>query len=411
MDKEQPPHALQNDAPNQRQSQQQDQHQDHADQWQITLHESIDEITASDWNRCAGSANPMQSHALLKAMEDSGSAVADQGWMPRHLSLTDAAGHIHGVMPFYVKSHSYGEYVFDHSWANAWHRAGGNYYPKGQSAIPFSPVPGQRLLIDSPQPDLAFSALADGAIRATEAMGLSSLHITFLSSEETKQLTELSDRWIARHGLQFHWHNQGFDNFDDFLGLMASRKRKTMRRERRDVSDLRFHHLTGDDLKPEHWNQFYQFYQATIDKKWGGAYLTRDFFDQIGATMADQILLVMAEDQGQMIAGALNFIGEDTLYGRNWGCLEERPFLHFETCYYQAIEFAIARGLKTVEAGAQGLHKVQRGYEPALTYSAHVMMHDDFARAIKEFTARESRAILREAEELRGWSPYRQTEA
>ena len=212
-------------------------------------------------------------------------------------------------MPFYVKSHSYGEYVFDHSWANAWHRAGGEYYPKGQSAIPFSPVPGQRLLIDSPDPDLAFSALADGAIRATEAMGLSSLHITFLSGDEVEKLTQLSDRWISRHGLQFHWHNQGFESFDDFLGLMASRKRKTIRRERREVSDLTFHQLTGDDLKPEHWDQFYQFYLSTIDKKWGGAYLTRGFFEQISTTMADQILLVMAEDNGNMIAGALNFIG------------------------------------------------------------------------------------------------------
>ena len=375
--------------------------------WQITLHESIDKIDAADWDRCAGASNPLQSHALLKAMEDSGSACTEQGWMPRHLALTDGQGHTHGVMPFYVKSHSYGEYVFDHSWANAWHRAGGNYYPKGQSAIPFSPVPGQRLMIDSDQPDLAFSALADGAIRATEAMGLSSLHVTFLSAAETDKLTAHDDRWIARHGLQFHWHNQDFENFDDFLGLMASRKRKTIRRERREMDGLTFHQLTGDDLKPEHWDKFYQFYLSTIDKKWGGAYLTRGFFDQIAATMADHILLVMAEDCGTMIAGALNFIGDTTLYGRNWGCLDERPFLHFETCYYQAIDFAISRGLKRVEAGAQGLHKVQRGYEPVTTYSAHVMMHDDFARAIREFSEREMRGIAREAEELRGWSPYR----
>ena len=375
--------------------------------WQITLHERISEIDPEDWDRCAGSHNPLQSHALLTAMEDSGSASAEQGWMPRHLSLMDKAGHIHGVMPLYVKSHSYGEYVFDHSWANAWHRAGGDYYPKAQSAIPFSPVPGNRLMVDSDQPDLAFSALADGAIRATEAMGLSSLHITFLSQKETETLPTIDDRWIIRHGLQFHWQNNGFNSFDDFLDLMASRKRKTIRRERRDLADLKFHHLTGDDLKPAHWDRFYEFYLATIDKKWGGAYLTRAFFDQISTTMADKILLVMAEDQGEMIAGALNFIGQDTLYGRNWGCLMERPFLHFETCYYQAIDFAIERGLKTVEAGAQGLHKVQRGYAPVTTYSAHVMMHDDFAKAIREFTTREARSISREAEELRGWSPYR----
>ena len=376
--------------------------------WQITLHERIDRIPAGDWNRCAGGINPMQSHGFLKALEDSHSASAEQGWMPRHITLEDQTGHIHGVMPLYIKSHSYGEYVFDHSWANAWERAGGQYYPKAQSAIPFTPVPGQRLMVNSPEPDAAFAALANGAIQATEAMGLSSLHVTFLSKEESQALTALDEQWIIRHGLQFHWHNQGFNGFDDFLGLMSSRKRKTLRRERREVLDLTFHQLTGAAITPKHWDDFYGFYLATIDKKWGGAYLTREFFDIIGSTMADQILLIMAEDNGQMIAGALNFIGQDTLYGRNWGCLDERPFLHFETCYYQAIDFAIAHGLKTVEAGAQGLHKVHRGYEPVLTYSAHVMMHDDFARAIAEFTARERRGISREMDELRGWSPYRQ---
>jgi len=379
-----------------------------AHEWQITLHESIDRIPAADWNRCAGTANPLQSHGFLKALEDSHSASAEQGWMPRHITLENQSGVIHGVMPLYVKSHSYGEYVFDHSWANAWERAGGQYYPKAQSAIPFTPVPGQRMMINSPQPDAAFAALAHGAIQATEAMGLSSLHVTFLSEDETQSLATLDDRWIIRHGLQFHWHNQGFQTFDDILDLMASRKRKTLRRERRELSDLTFHQLTGTAITPQHWDQFYRFYLATIDKKWGGAYLSREFFDIIGSTMADQILLVMAEDNGHMIAGALNFIGENTLYGRNWGALVERPFLHFETCYYQAIDFAIACGLQTVEAGAQGLHKVQRGYEPVLTYSAHVMMHDDFSRAIAEFTARERRAISREAKELRGWSPYRQ---
>jgi predicted N-acyltransferase len=376
--------------------------------WQITLHERIDRIPADDWNRCAGGINPMQSHGFLKALEDSHSASAEQGWMPRHITLEDQTGHIHGVMPLYIKSHSYGEYVFDHSWANAWERAGGQYYPKAQSAIPFTPVPGQRLMVNSPEPDAAFAALANGAIQATEAMGLSSLHVTFLSKEESQALTALDEQWIIRHGLQFHWHNQGFNGFDDFLGLMSSRKRKTLHRERREVLDLTFHQLTGAAITSKHWDDFYGFYLATIDKKWGGAYLTREFFDIIGSTMADQILLIMAEDNGQMIAGALNFIGQDTLYGRNWGCLNERPFLHFETCYYQAIDFAIAHGLKTVEAGAQGLHKVQRGYEPVLTYSAHVMMHDDFARAIAEFTARERRGISREMDELRGWSPYRQ---
>ncbi|MCE2516989.1 MAG: N-acetyltransferase [Alphaproteobacteria bacterium] len=375
--------------------------------WRITLNDSINVIPADDWDRCAGPANPLQSHALLKAMEDSGSAIADTGWMPRHLTLTDADGRIHGVMPLYIKSHSYGEYVFDHSWANAWQRAGGQYYPKAQSAIPFSPVPGQRLLIDSPDPDAAFIALAHGAIEATDAMNLSSLHITFLSGGETEGLNRQDPRWINRKGVQFHWRNQGFDHFDDFLGLMAARKRKTIRRERREMQGLRFHHLTGDDLTPAHWDRFYQFYLATIEKKWGGAYLTREFFDIISQTMADRVLLVMAEDEGEMIAGALNFIGTDTLYGRNWGCLDDRPFLHFETCYYQAIDFAIARGLTTVEAGAQGLHKVQRGYAPVPTYSSHYIPHEEFARVIADFTRREALQVDREIKELDGWSPYR----
>lgn len=385
---------------------------DNAADWRITLNEHISAIPAEDWDRCAGSTNPLQSHALLSAMEESGSAAADTGWMPRHLSLSDAAGHIHGVMPLYVKSHSYGEYVFDHAWANAWQRAGGQYYPKAQSAVPFSPVPGNRIMIDRNAPDLAFSALANGAMQATDAMGLSSLHITFLSGQEAEQLAKEDDRWISRHGLQFHWANEGFDNFEEFLALMASRKRKTIRRERRDIHDqgVRFHQLTGDQLKPHHWDSFYQFYLATIDKKWGGAYLTRAFFDQISQTMADKILLVMAEADGTMIAGALNFIGADTLYGRNWGCLEERPFLHFETCYYQAIDFAISRGLTSVEAGAQGLHKVQRGYAPALTYSSHYIPEGQFADAVRNFTRQESRQVQREAEELRGWSPYKKNQ-
>ena len=378
--------------------------------WQITLHDSISEIGPEDWTRCSGTLNPLNSYDFLHAIEESGSATAETGWMPRHISLADSENVIHGVMPFYVKSHSYGEYVFDHSWANAWHRAGGDYYPKGQAAIPFSPVPGRRLMVapNTPDIEMAFSALASGAIKATDAMQLSSMHVTFLTQDEAESLPKDDARWIIRQGLQFHWQNEGFESFDDFVELMTSRKRKTIRRERRDAQNgLIYHHLTGDDLKPHHWDDFYNFYLATIDKKWGGAYLTRSFFDMISQTMADRILLVMAEDNGSMISGALNFIGEDTLYGRNWGCREERPFLHFETCYYQAIDFAIEHGLKTVEAGAQGLHKVQRGYAPALTYSAHYIPHPDFARAIEEFCRKEMKQISREADELRGWSPYK----
>lgn len=380
--------------------------------WTITFHESMADIDAAAWDRCAGTDNPLQSHALFSAMEESGSAIAETGWMPRHLSLQDGAGRIAGVMPFYIKSHSYGEYVFDHAWANAWARAGGDYYPKGQSAIPFTPVPGQRLMIAPDAPAEARLAMAEGMIKAGAAMELSSLHITFLDGDEAALLENSGRGWISRRGIQFHWHNQGYSSFDDFLGMMASRKRKTIRRERRSLheSGVRFRHLSGDDLTPADWDRFYDFYMATIEKKWGGAYLTRSFFDYIHATMAEKILLVMAEKDGETIAGALNFIGADTLYGRNWGSRVDLPFLHFETCYYQAIDAAIERGLKRVEAGAQGLHKVQRGYEPVTTWSSHYLYHEGFADAIKRFTAQEAAQVDREALELRSWMPYRREE-
>lgn len=387
--------------------------------WVLETHDSLKAIPAEDWDRCAGADNPLQCHALLAAMEYSQSAVTETGWMPRHLTLKNSEGRIIAVMPFYAKGHSYGEYVFDHSWANAWQRAGGQYYPKGLSAIPFSPVPGERLMVDRTLPQdqriSIMEALASGAVEAGGQMGLSSLHITFLSEAEADFLASSDQGWIRRKGMQFHWHNRDpdhdlpYDGFDNFLETLASRKRKVIRRERRDIANagVRFHRLSGADLLPHHWDDFYRFYLTTIDKKWGGAYLTRDFFDQIGATMADRILLVMAERDGRMIAGALNFIGADTLYGRNWGCLEEIPFLHFETCYYQAIDHAIDHKLARVEAGAQGLHKVQRGYEPVDTWSSHYLYHEGFADAIREFTDRESRAIDRDADQLREMMPYR----
>ena len=377
--------------------------------WTITLNQSIGDISADDWDRCAGTDNPLQSHALLKAMEDSNSAVAATGWIPRHLSMTDANGRITGVAPFYVKTHSYGEYVFDHAWANAWSRAGGDYYPKGQAAIPFTPVPGQRLMTLPDAPREARIALAEGMIEAGAAMELSSLHITFLSGEEADLLTTSGRGWISRRGMQFHWHNQDYQDFDAFLASMASRKRKTIRRERRSLTEARvtFRQLSGDDLSAADWDKFYSFYLATIEKKWGGAYLTREFFEAIQNSMADKVLLIMAEQDGETIAGALNFIGSDTLYGRNWGCRKELPFLHFETCYYQAIDAAISRGLKRVEAGAQGLHKVQRGYEPVTTWSSHYLYHEGFADAIRRYTGQEAAQLDREAEELRSWMPYR----
>ena len=377
--------------------------------WTLESHDSLDSIASGDWDRCAGSANPLQSHAFLAAMEESGSATAETGWMPRHLTLKDLNGKIHGVMPFYAKWHSYGEYVFDHSWANAWQRAGGEYYPKGLSAVPFTPVPGNRLMVDSPEPSAARAALAVGAVEAGAKMELSSLHINFLNETEADFITDRQAGWIRRKGVQYHWHNRDYDGFDGFLDALASRKRKTLRRERRDIREagVSFHRLTGMDIADRHWDDFYRFYLATIEGKWGGAYLTREFFNRIGATMADRILLVMAEQDGRIIAGALNFIGEDTLYGRNWGCLADIPFLHFETCYYQAIEYAIETGLGCVEAGAQGMHKVQRGYEPVPTWSVHYLYHDGFSEAVRKFTASETRAIDRECEQLRSMMPYR----
>ena len=385
--------------------------------WTLESLGSLHSIAREDWDRCAGNANPFLSHTFLAAMEDSGSATAETGWMPRHLALKDGSGRIHGVMPFYAKWHSYGEYIFDHSWAHAWQQAGGEYYPKGLSAVPFTPVPGDRLLVDSPEPDAARAALAAGAVKAGAGMELSSLHINFVGESEADFLDGRQTGWIRRKGVQYHWHNRSpgggpYDGFDGFLDALASRKRKTVRRERRDIANagVSFHRLTGTDITSRHWDDFYRFYLSTLEGKWGGAYLTREFFDCIGSTMAERVLLIMAEQEGRMIAGALNFIGEDTLYGRNWGCAADIPFLHFETCYYQAIEYAIENGLGRVEAGAQGMHKVQRGYEPILTWSAHYLYHDGFSEAIRQFTEREARAVDHECEELRSVMPYRRGE-
>jgi len=328
--------------------------------------------------------------------------------------LKDQTGKIVGVLPLYLKSHSYGEYVFDHAWADAWARAGGQYYPKAQIGIPFTPVPGRRLLVD---PDLdmvtkprAETALAEAALASASQLGLSSVHMTFLTKDEHDHLTTpQQSAWISREGMQFHWHNRGYDDFEDFLSTLSSRKRKAIKRERRDISDagLSFDLLRGEDLKTHHWDAFYDFYLATIDRKWGGAYLTRGFFDHIHQTMREHILLVIANHEGKPVAGAINFVGKDTLYGRNWGSIVDIPFLHFETCYYQAISYAIANGLKKVEAGAQGLHKVQRGYEPVPTYSVHHMTDPGFHNAVKDFTVKEARHVARERQELIGWMPYK----
>jgi predicted N-acyltransferase len=382
--------------------------------WTVEMVNSISAIPAKHWDRCAGSGEPLISHAFFTALEESGSASNSSGWAPRHLVLKDQTGKIVGVLPLYLKSHSYGEYVFDHAWADAWARAGGQYYPKAQIGIPFTPVPGRRLLVD---PDLdmvtkprAETALAEAALASASQLGLSSVHMTFLTKDEHDHLTTpQQSAWISREGMQFHWHNRGYDDFEDFLSTLSSRKRKAIKRERRDISDagLSFDLLRGEDLKTHHWDAFYDFYLATIDRKWGGAYLTRGFFDHIHQTMREHILLVIANHEGKPVAGAINFVGKDTLYGRNWGSIVDIPFLHFETCYYQAISYAIANGLKKVEAGAQGLHKVQRGYEPVPTYSVHHMTDPGFHNAVKDFTAKEARHVARERQELIGWMPYK----
>ncbi len=371
------------------------------------LYPSITDIPESDWNRLNREDYPFTDHAFLAALEKSGSVGVDSGWQPLHIGIHDTEeGPLCAVMPAYIKYHSYGEYVFDHSWAHAFERAGGNYYPKLLGAVPFTPVPGPRLLYDQEYASCA-QMLIQICAQLIQNNQLSSAHINFIDETDKNSLSQAG--WMIRTGLQFHWHNHNYSDFDAFLAQLSSRKRKNIAKERRSLTEkgICFHKLTGTDIKSHHWDAFYNFYLSTIDKKWGGAYLTKEFFIEIGASMADRILLVMAEQDNQMIAGALNFIGKDTLYGRNWGCIEDIPNLHFETCYYQAIEFAIAHHLKRVEAGAQGLHKVQRGYLPVYTYSAHWLADTSFRTAVERFLKQEHHAIDAERDHIRLASPYR----
>jgi predicted N-acyltransferase len=308
----------------------------------------------------------------------------------------------------YLKSHSYGEYVFDWGWASAYERAGGRYYPKLQVAVPFTPVPGPRLLVQPGRGGTARTTLAHGLVSAAEQLGVSSLHVTFCREDEWHELSAAG--LLKRQGLQYHWHNRGYGDFDDFLGSLKHSRRKTIRKERERVREqgLSIEVLTGDALTPEIWDVFYPFYRSTVDKRWGGAYLSKRFFTRLGETMPEEVVLVLARHQGRHVAGALNLIGEDTLYGRIWGCRRQFEFLHFEACYYQAIEFAIERGLARVEAGAQGPHKLQRGYEPVPTYSAHWIRDAGFRAAVEHFLAEERAEMACEMKELRELLPYRQ---
>ena len=373
----------------------------------LTLHNAIAEIAAAEWDACAGEGNPFVSHAFLSALEDSGSAGPRTGWLPRHAALRDAAGGLLAVAPMYAKSHSYGEYVFDHGWANALERAGGDYYPKLQVAAPFSPVPGPRLLV-RPGAGVPHATLAGALAQACRELGLSSVHVTFCTEPEWQALGQ--GGWLQRLGMQFHWENEGYASFEDFLGVLASRKRKVLRRERRDANaaGLAFQALSGTDLRERHWDAFYRFYTSTVDRKWGSAYLTRRFFSLLGERLGDRVVLMLAENAGKPVAGALNLVGAEALYGRNWGCTGDWPFLHFELCYYRAIDWAIAHGLKRVEAGAQGRHKIQRGYLPKPTYSAHWIAHAGLRRAVADFLVEERREIAAEMDALAADSPFRQ---
>ena len=365
--------------------------------------DGIAAIPAADWDACAGSANPFVGHAFLSILEASGSATARAGWQPIPIIVDGADGHPAAIAPAYAKSHSQGEYVFDHAWADAWERAGGSYYPKLQIAVPFSPVPGPRLLLRDPAQAPALIAAIEAV---TDQHQLSSAHATFVSPEQLPAFEAAG--WLLREGTQFHWQNDGYARFDDFLDALASRKRKAIRKERSAaVEGLTIRHVTGADISEADWDAFWRFYQDTGARKWGQPYLTRRFFTLLGQAMADKVLLIFAERDGRPIAGALNLIGEETLYGRYWGCTEEVPFLHFELCYYQAIDAAIARGLRTVEAGAQGEHKLARGYVPVPTWSAHYIPDRNFRRAIADFLARERESVEADQEYLGELTPFR----
>jgi predicted N-acyltransferase len=397
---------------------------------------SVGDIAPADWDACANpqakpasdleslmpegspggscidprpSYNPFVSHAFFLAAENSGSAIARTGWLPRHL-VAKVDGKIVGIVPCYLKSHSQGEYVFDRGWAEAYERAGGRYYPKLQASVPFTPATGPRLLIrDGVDREAIGAALASGLIALCDVSKASSAHVTFAREDDWRLLA--SHGFLQRTDQQFHWHNQGYATFDDFLATLNSRHRKAIKRERREAisAGITIHRLTGQDITEDAWDAFFDFYMETGSRKWGRPYLTRKFFSLVGESMSQDVLLVMAKREGRWIAGAINFIGSDALFGRNWGAIEHHPFLHFEVCYYQAIDFAIERGLTTVEAGAQGEHKIARGYLPQTTYSAHYIADPNFRRAIADYLKRERAYVSEAGRELAEAAPFRKS--
>ena len=380
---------------------------------------SIAAVDVAAWDACANPPglgeeaaegerfNPFVAHAFLHALEASGSTGGRSGWTPAQVIVEDGAGRIVAAAPSYLKSHSQGEYVFDHAWADAYERAGGRYYPKLQVAAPFTPATGRRLLAAAQAPEGARQALIEALREVRRQSKASSIHVTFPTAEDAARLERVG--FLVRHGEQFHFLCNGFSTFDDFLAALASRKRKAIRRERREAlgDDVTIEWVTGSSIRPEHWDAFFKFYMDTGSRKWGRPYLTRSFFSLVGASMAERILLVMAKRDGRYIAGAINFIGDDALYGRNWGAIEDRPFLHFEVCYYQAIEFALARRLKRVEAGAQGEHKLARGYRPVVTYSAHEFADARLAKAVADYLRHERAAVARTIAHYEDHAPFR----
>ena len=387
----------------------------------VRLVPSIADLDPAAWDACANPPgiseseaegerfNPFVTHAFLHALEASGSTGGRSGWTPAHVLVEDG-GRIVAAAPSYLKSHSMGEYVFDHAWADAYARAGGDYYPKLQVAVPFTPATGRRLLAARDAPEGALEALVAGLREVRRQAEASSIHVTFPTAEDASRLERMG--FLVRHGEQFHFLCDGFANFDDFLAALASRKRKSIKRERRDAlgDEVTIEWVTGSSIKPAHWDAFFTFYMDTGSRKWGRPYLNRKFFALVGVTLADRILLVMAKRGGRYIAGAINFIGDDALYGRNWGAIEERPFLHFEVCYYQAIDFALSRGLKRVEAGAQGEHKLARGYRPVVTYSAHEFADARLERAVADYLRHERSAVARTIAHYENHAPFRRGE-
>ena len=397
---------------------------------QIKIATSLKAVSPEAWDACAFPArtvglprtesdegggethNPFVSHAFLSALEEAGCVGARTGWNPAHLLIEGEDEQLTAAAPCYLKSHSQGEYVFDHAWADAYEQAGGRYYPKLQVSVPFTPVAGPRLLVHgADDAEAARRTLIAGLHALRAKTNASSIHLTFLAEADRPALE--AEGFLQRFDQQFHWQNEGYQSFDEFLAALSSRKRKAIKRERRDAlaNGITIEHVTGSSLTESHWDAFFAFYMDTGSRKWGRPYLNRRFFSLIGERMADRILLVMAKRAGRPVAGAINFIGDRALYGRNWGCSEDHPFLHFEVCYYQAIDFAIARGLQRVEAGAQGEHKLARGYRPTLTSSAHHLADPSLKRAVAAYLSRERTYVQEAAEELASATPFRQPTA